>query len=53
MNGEVTFDTDVSDVIARISSDKWIATQSATYTPDKFESNDTLETATRQCIMHL
>lgn len=44
--GEVTFDTDVSEYISKASSNDNVMALNSGYAPDKFESNDTLTTAT-------
>ncbi len=49
----VTFDTDISDVVAKISLEEGLEAEADTYTPDKFESNDTLETAIAGKAQHL
>lgn len=44
--GVATFDTDVSESVERLSAETGIMTLAETYTPDKFEANDSFSTAT-------
>lgn len=51
--GVAIFDTDVSDYLDELSADAGVMPLTDTYTPDKYESNDSFTTATTGKAQHL